>query len=106
MNEKSLKVIDDVAQFMWRDRNGKFHAPGQMETRHLFYTLRMIWNHSAPKELQIAPFKKYSFSPFYTPEYIIRAVKELSKELGKRKDIHQYESDLRHMINHMKLLIR
>lgn len=39
--------------FKWRTAEGEWIAPEKMETRHLFYTLRMIWNHSVPAELRV-----------------------------------------------------
>ena len=78
------------ARFQWRDRTGVFHNPKDMETRHLFFTIRMIWNHSAPEYMRIKPYNKYSFGDFYTREYMRDAVKFLAKELGTRKDASVY----------------
>ena len=72
--------------FMWRDRHRNYHHPTQMETHHLFYTLRMIWNHSAPSRMKIRPYRKYRFSFFYSNEYMLQAVKHLLKELNSRSN--------------------
>ena len=76
--------------FEWRDQKGVFHKVTEMETRHLFFTLRMVWNHSAPDDLKIEPFKRYRFGDFYTPEYIVAAVRSISLELGTREDLTPY----------------
>lgn len=76
--------------FLWWDRHGKLHAPADMSTKHVFFTLRMIWNHSAPKNMQIRPFKPYDFRPFYTKAYMIAAVYALVTELDKRDDMQPY----------------
>ena len=76
----------ELSDFQWRTRTGEFLDPKQMEARHLFYTLRMIWNHSAPEELKIRPYKRYRFSVFYTPEYMKKAVHALMNELSTRID--------------------
>lgn len=73
--------------FKWRDREGIFHAIDKMETRHLFYTLCMIWNHSMPEEAATHEYKRYSFSAFYTPAYMEQAIKSIMPELFKRKDL-------------------
>lgn len=73
--------------FEWRDREGNFHKPENMETRHLFYTLRMIWNHSMPEEFRLTPYNSYRFGDFYTDEYMKRAIRNIAAELTKRKDM-------------------
>ena len=77
-------------EFRWRDRHGNFHKPSEMNTRHLYFTLRMIWNHVAPPKLKIHPYQKYRFSIFYTQEYMIDAIKHLSLELKKRGKTIKY----------------
>lgn len=77
---------DLVIGFRWRDRKGNFHNPQDMHTRHLFYIVRMIWNHSAPYALRLRPYKSYYFTEFYTPEYMITAIKVLFPELMNRSN--------------------
>jgi hypothetical protein len=85
----------------WRDRKGSFHDISSMETRHLFYTVRMIWNHTSPSDLQLKPFKKYSFSKFYTQEYFAKMVKAMLIELSKRNDLTWiWVNELNFMIGH------
>jgi len=80
--------VDAAAKvFEWKDRNNNFYKVTEMETRHLYFTLRMIWNHVCPEELQLKPFKKYKFGKFYTQKYIEEAVYHLSRELSTRRDI-------------------
>lgn len=88
------KTITDLSSFQWRDRYGVFHDPKQMKTRHIFYTLRMIWNHCAPDNLKLRPYQKYNFNSFYTTEYMIRAVKSLIEELKTRDNIEIYIPDI------------
>lgn len=64
----------DVNQFRWRDREGNFHLPQDMETRHLFYVTEMIWNHFMPEEATTRPYRRYSFGSFYTPYYMKMAL--------------------------------
>lgn len=80
-------------RFKWKDQLGKFRHPDKMGTEHIFFTLRMIWNHSAPKHLRITPYKRYKFGPFYTSHYMKQAVKALTIELSRRTDLKPYHLD-------------
>ena len=94
--QKESGEIQD--SFKWRDRQGEFHYPKDMTTKHVFFTLRMIWNHTVPEEMQIEPFQRYNFSSFYTSEYMATAVKNLISELTLRDDLAPYFLRcLRHM---------
>lgn len=73
-----------VKQFKWRTQQDEFLLPKNMGTRHLYHTLRMIYNHTVPAVDRIPPFKHYSFGPFYTTEYIREAVYHLGIELSTR----------------------
>jgi hypothetical protein len=99
------RPLSDVAQrFKWRDQHGGFTDPASMETRHLFYTLRMIWNHTMPLSARIEPFKRYKFGPFYTEEYLKGAIKHLSTELGTRRDMRpHWEYELGCMIRWLSI---
>ena len=93
-NKKEIK-----SHFKWRTRNNEFILPEEMETRHLFFTIRMIWNHSAPANLKLNPYHKYRFNSFYTSSYMKEAVENMIKELKKRKDVKlRWKYDLAHMI--------
>lgn len=73
-------------EFVWLSREGEPHQVSAMATRHLFYTLRMIWNYSAPQSLRIHPYRRYVFSPQYTPDYIAEATRAIALELYRRED--------------------
>jgi hypothetical protein len=93
-----IEINNKLSAFKWRDHNGEFHNPKDMHTRHVYYTLRMIWNHSAPAEYTIKPFIKYNFSSFYTTEYVIAAVNVLLKELSRRNNLApEWSKGINHM---------
>ncbi|AKU43621.1 hypothetical protein CPT_Seuss95 [Caulobacter phage Seuss] len=71
----------------WRDREGKFHTPKSMSTRHLFHTFRMIWNNFMPTEWWVGDVKLYDFPPFYTKAYFADAIVFIGRELFRRPDI-------------------
>lgn len=76
--------------FLWKDSKDFYHRPKDMDTRHLFFTVRMIWNNSAPDEFKIPPLRLYRFGPFYTPEYMGQAVRCIMAELATRDDLTDY----------------
>lgn len=85
-----------VKMFRWRGRDGNYYDPVNMETRHLFYTIRMIWNHNMP--LKLRPYKKYNFNETYTDDYMKQALRAMVPELAKRKDIeNKFRSELKVM---------
>jgi len=89
----NLQIVNNdylCKNFQWLDREGVYHYPKDMETKHIFFTLRMIWNHSAPEYMRIEPYKRYSFGSFYTPTYIKTTVVNLCEELSKRTDLQPY----------------
>lgn len=75
-----------TAPFLWRDGSGKLHAPSTMVTRHLFFTLRLIWNHTMPEHARL-PGNLYTFSPYYKPAYLKDAIRALTIELATREDM-------------------
>lgn len=85
--------------FIWRDRHGEHHLPAHMETRHLFYTLRMIWNNTMPASARL-PGNLYSFGPTYTREYMLSAIVAIVPELATRKNMaSEWRRQLQHMID-------
>jgi hypothetical protein len=90
-----------VEAFRWRTstKDGKRSLlPSEMETRHVFYTLLMIWNHTMPIEARTEGYKEYTFSSFYTPEYMAKAVYAHVEELATRRDmLPQWTVKLNHM---------
>lgn len=71
-------------------------APSDMETRHVFYTWLLIWNHSCPEELVRPEGKRYDwFDPWYTPARMLTAFGVMMEELKRRRDLR---SEWRHVV--------
>ncbi|MER1940620.1 hypothetical protein ABS755_07920 [Castellaniella sp. FW104-16D08] len=86
----------------WRTRHGERVQPCDMETRHLFFTLRMIWHNTMPRDAWImdAP-RLYTFGPSYTDEYMLEGIKHLTIELVTRKDMSKaWADELRLMVGY------
>lgn len=78
----------DPDTFKWRDQRGREHRVKDMSTTHLFYTLRMIWNHSMPTDAQVGiDIRRYTFPPFYTHAYMRQACALMFEELGTRTNL-------------------
>jgi hypothetical protein len=80
-----------ATDFIWKTRNDEFLHPAQMHTKHLYHTLRMIWNHCAPDHLKIHPYQKYRFGPYYTKEYMGKAIVAIYHELASRDNLNIYQ---------------
>ena len=73
--------------WQWRGSNGDFYYPEAVETSHLFFTFRMVWNNFMPEEARVGQVKLYIFSSHYTKQYLTEAIKYLGHELFNRKDL-------------------
>lgn len=73
--------------FEWRSRDGVFNPVNIMSTHHLWFTVRMAWNHTMPVAARSAEYKKYHFAPFYTAAYMREAIRAILRELAKRTDM-------------------
>lgn len=79
---------DVTPGWTWRSADGDEWAPASMETRHLFYTIRMIWNHAVPEHMRVGQnIRLYRFPAFYTRAYMELAVFHLGHELMRRRDL-------------------
>lgn len=91
--ELTLRAQQELDRtWSWRDKFGNLHDPKEMETRHLFYTVRMIWNHSVPPHMIVGQnVKLYRFSSFYTTPYMRQSVLQCGAELMTRKDLEPWQ---------------
>lgn len=83
----SNKSVRKKREFVWVTANKRVLTPKSMSTNHLFSTIIMIWNHSAPDQFKITPYKKYVFHSIYTPTYMSQAVTHMYNELSTRDDL-------------------
>jgi hypothetical protein len=74
--------------FKWRmSGNHGYIEVTLMTTRHLFNTLRMVWNLTIPEDTQLTKLNYSRLGPTYTPEYIKEAMTRLYSELLGRDDV-------------------
>jgi hypothetical protein len=70
-----------------------------METRHLFFTLRMIWNNFMPAHMRVGNVRLYTFlDPIYTRQYFATAILQIGRELFRRTDLMpEWKAELHEM---------
>jgi hypothetical protein len=86
--EDQKKLYD--TSFKWLTRKKEFISIKDMETSHLFYTVRMIWNNTCIKGWEVGKVKRYVFAPCYTPGYLRKSVFNILLELSKRDNLPSY----------------
>jgi hypothetical protein len=74
-------------EFIWKDREDNFIRVSQMDTKHVFYTWLMIWNHGVPPWHQIWFRHRYTFGSYYTKNYMLEAFRAMYIELKRRDDL-------------------
>ena len=86
-------------EWRWRTQDGTMLRPSVMVTRHLHHTLVMIWHHTMPEAARVRQYYvAYSFSAFYTKEYMLQAVRVMMAELVSRDDMRpEWLAELRKM---------
>ena len=74
-----------------------------MTTTHLFNTVKMVWNHSAPTKYKLKPYKKYqNFGKAYTNKYMIKIIRSMLHELTYRNDLTESQKEVLCSIMNMK----
>lgn len=93
--------------FKWRMASGTYIKPANMETRHLFMTLVLIWNNVMPEEVRVRKSGHWThhnrpFGSAYSAAYLRRAVPALAAELWTRVDLQPvWEATLDVMATHV-----
>jgi len=75
-----------ITEPVWKTQDGKRIPYSKMRTSHLFYALRMIWNHTAPPEMHIEG-GRYDGPESWPIESRRRKVQALVAELSRRKPL-------------------
>lgn len=84
----ALRPGEIIPGWLWRTNREGDISPVHMETRHLFYTLRMIWNHTMPTSMRVGKeIRLYRFGARHSRQYMREAIVQIGAELFKRDDI-------------------
>lgn len=85
MSKISEPVTKEISQaFQWRMHGGDIISPADMATSHLFYTVRMIWNHRMPVQYRFANCKVWELR--YSTPYLLEAIRIMLWELSTRDE--------------------
>jgi hypothetical protein len=72
----------------WIKSDGTAQNMTDLDTCHLFYTLRLVWNSMMPRPLSVGTFKSVLFKPdLYTSEYWSKCLPAMFNELHSRTDL-------------------
>lgn len=72
--------------FLWRTHRGDYVAVSGMDTNHLFYAFRMLFNHGVPPAFRVGGFIRRNDVFGWSREYKEQAFEALRNELIKRED--------------------
>ena len=82
---------------VWITAKGNPVEIEHMETRHLFFAVRMLWNHAVPDEFKLLPYRKYHPRSIGEKRYAV--LRDLLLELKERTDLTQpMKQDLSFMV--------
>src|SRR5882724_4752822 len=80
-------------RFVWYTHTGEAMDPADMATPHVFYALRMVWNHSVPRVMKVGDGPNYPDVRLWCDAYKQAAITTLANELAQRDD--ELNEDLR-----------
>lgn len=95
-NELRQLLAGTGENFVWITHKRKLMRPRNMATPHLFYTVRMLFNHSVAPCFRVGQFIRYKDVPTWTLQYKRAAAVAMLTELSKREDLDsedQHELD-------------
>jgi hypothetical protein len=76
-----------IHPFRWVTNKGQILKVKDMATPHLFFSFRMLFNHSVPPVFRVGAFKRYPDVPNWSVEYRQLALEKLLKEIALRADL-------------------
>lgn len=93
-----------VPGWRWRTSREGDVTPASMRTTHLFYTLRMIWNHSMPTSMKVGRnVQMYRFGARHDARYMRSAIIHIGAELFGRDDLSAWmKRELDEMAAHLR----
>lgn len=73
-------------RFVWYTHTNEAMDVEDMATPHVFYALRMVWNHSVPQVLKVGDGPNYPDVRRWCETYRRAAIDTLANELSQRED--------------------
>lgn len=96
--EKDVFIPESpCGDFIWRTHTGQRRYVSDMASPHIFYAMRMIFNHSVPPAFRVLrpgeTMNRYPDVPHWTPEYRQAAINAFNRELEERDDLDKELDD-------------
>jgi len=96
--------------FRWVCMDTRVMHPCEMQTSHLFNSIKMIWNHKTPAAWRIQPYTEYKGVRKWGNKETKYAIKNLMCELMNRSDLTPGMIDaikkMHSHFNELKLLLK
>lgn len=102
----ALQATSIIPGWRWRTHGDGEVAPSSMATTHLFFTLRMIWNHGMPTHMHVGGrTRQWRFGARHNPQYMRQAIVQIGAELFTRTDLPaSYRAQLDEMARWFQLV--
>jgi hypothetical protein len=92
----------EPGRFVWETDDGDFLCLSEMATKHLFYTLRMLFNHSVPPVFRIGwcPKNRHEGVFDWPADYREQAIRKIYHELTEHRS--DLDPDLQEELDDME----
>lgn len=77
-----MKKLKKKDKFHWQTSEGDILTPDEMKTSHIFFCVRMIYNHTVPPEFQTSPHKRWIMPPHFNLTERCRAIQVFLEQLA------------------------
>lgn len=101
--EGKAMTTEIATSYKWRTHDGRIISPAEMDTPHLFYSVRMIFNHLAPSRDRIPFCKEWVGIENWDVDYLRDSVVNMLAELSTRYIPDEW---MREQIFHMASVTR
>ncbi len=88
----SSREKQECGRFVWETDDGDLLFLSEMATRHLFFALRMLFNHSVPPAFRIGTFKRHDRVFGWPADYREQAIRLIFHELTEHRE--ELDSDV------------
>jgi hypothetical protein len=89
---------DEKSRFIWVTDKGELLFLAEMATPHLFFALRMLFNHTVQPAFRVGAFKRHNNVFTWPLDYREQAMRKIYGELQRRTDLEeQYQDELNDM---------
>lgn len=85
--EDPARTIQEGGRFVWETDEGDLLFLSEMATQHLFFALRMLFNHSVPPAFRVGTFKRHDKVFGWSADYRGQAIRVMFHELVSHREL-------------------